>query len=109
MSYMARIANHPSYESVPGYWARHRDAVTRPRGAERPIVGMLAAWLLYADLHRERYEAGIGEDYVLGPEWAKIGSAVLGLLNGDCGRLDCGAIDGLIRNVLKAEGFNEEA
>jgi hypothetical protein len=108
MSHMERIVRHPKYESVPGYWDRHLDAIARPRGPERPISGMLHAWLLYADSHQERYGSGIGQDGVLGPEWAAIGRALRGLLNGECGRLDCGTVDGIILDTLKAEGFGED-
>lgn len=108
-SYASRLTAHPTHESVPGYWQRHEDAMTRPRGPERPVAGMLHAWLLYADLHRERYQSGIGEDDVLGPEWASIGSALRGLLNGECGRIDCGAVDTVICETLREEGIDPDA
>ena len=103
-----RLYKHPNYESVPGYWSRHERAILAPQGSEAPVVGMLKSWLTYADVHRERFESGIGEDYVLGPEWAKIGVGLLGLLNGECGRLDCGTVDSIIRATLKAEGLGPE-
>ena len=107
--YMARLPAHPTHESVPGYWQRHEDALNHPRGVELPIAYMLGAWLLYADIHRERYRSGIGEDGVLGLEWAKIGAAIRGLLNGDCGRIDCGAVDAVICDTLKDEGIDPDA
>lgn len=107
--YAGRLTAHPAHESVPGYWQRHEDALNHPRGVELPIAYMLGAWLLYADIHRERYQSGIGKDGVLGPEWAKIGSALRGLLNGECGRIDCGAIDAVICDTLKDEGFDPDA
>lgn len=93
-----------------GDWqGRHRLAVHAPRdGEERSIVWMLRAWLQYADSHRNRFESGIGEDYILGPKWETIGRGILGLLNGETGRLDCGTLDGCIRSALVAEGFSEE-
>lgn len=137
-----RLTQHPAYESFPGYWKRHEAAIHAPRDTERGIVGMLAAWLIYADEHRELYgyhecpkrcvlvgereatqhdpgicpqcsttrepAGGIGEDYVLGPEWATIGRALLALLNGETGRLDCGTLDGIIRDTLRAEGTEDE-
>lgn len=72
------------------------------------IVRLVEAMAQYADAHRHQFDSGIGEDYVLGPEWEKIGRAVLALLNGDCGALDCGMVDGLVRDMLKAEGFDHE-
>ena len=107
--YSARLTKHPAHESVPGYWQRHEDALNHPRGVELPIAYMLGAWLLYADLYRERFVSGIGRDYVLGPEWAKIGGALRGLLNGDCGRIDCGAVDAVICDTLKDEGIDPDA
>lgn len=73
---------------------------------EASMVAMLDAWAGYADAHRQRFESGIGDDGVLGPEWEKIGHSILRLLNGDCGRLDCGTIGGFIRDTLTAEGMN---
>lgn len=84
-------------------------AVNYPRGVEKPFIGMLTAWLEYADTHASNNESGIGEDYVLGPEWETIGRSLLSLLNGSTGRLDCGTLDGLIRSTLVAEGFAEDA
>jgi len=85
---------------------RHTEAMRAPRGRELAIVRMLQAWELYREQHRQAYESGIGDDGVLGPEWAAIGFAIRGLLNGDCGRLDCGTIDGGICDALTAEGFD---
>ena len=105
MKYQDRIAEHPTYESVPGYWARHELAIHMPVKFERAIVMMLRGWLAYADEVKARYDSGIGDDGVLGPEWEDIGHAIHGLLNGDTGRLDCGALSTLIHSVLAAEGF----
>lgn len=114
-SYAARLAKHPKHESTLGYWQRHEDAMTRPQGIERPIARMLQAWLIYADAYLERYHAtsggeqsGISDDGVLGLEWARIGAALRGLLNGNCGRIDCGAVDAVICDTLKDEGFDPD-
>lgn len=61
----------------------------------------------YADAHAKRYESKIGDDGVLGPAWCDILRGVLTLLNGEMGRLDGGTVDGLIRDMLQAEGFDE--
>jgi hypothetical protein len=91
-----------------GWQERHTLAVRAPRGAEGPIVNLLDAWTRYANQHAARYDSGIGSDGVLGPEWATIGRAIRGLLNGESGRLDCGTLDGFILDTLKSEGFEEE-
>jgi len=70
---------------------------------------MLRGWLTYADRHQARYHSGIGADGVLGDEWAALGHAILGLLNGETGRLDCGTLDALIRGTLVAEGFGSDS
>ena len=91
-----------------GNWqGRHADAIMNPGTHEAGIVNLLRGWLQYADRHSIRYESGIGEDFVLGDDWKNIGQSLLGLLNGELGRLDGGSMDSLIRNTLKAEGFND--
>lgn len=109
MNHGTRIRQHPTYESFPGYWRRHELAIDHPTGPERPFIGMLRGWLEYADTHRTRFESGIGEDYVLGPEWERIGRGLRAMLNGDLGRrLDCGALDSIILDALKDEGFGDD-
>ena len=72
-----------------------------------PIVRMIQSLADYADAHRELYGSGIGEDYVLGPEWANMVQGCRGLLNGETGQLDCGTLDGLLCDMLRAEGLYE--
>ena len=89
--------------------AQHMNAVNCPRNAaERSIVNAIESWLMYADFHSARYESGIGDDGVLGPAWAQWGASLRTLLNGDCGRLDCGTLDSLLCNTLTAEGFDPD-
>lgn len=71
---------------------------------ERAIVDMIYALARYADDHHGRYESGIGQDGVLGADWAQAVNAVRGLLNGETGRLDCGTVDGLLCKMLELEG-----
>lgn len=92
-----------------GWSTRHLKAVTSPgTGFERAYVEMLRGWLRYADVHATRYDSGIGDDGVLGPLWARIGDALLGLLNGDLGNMDGGTLDGIIRDTLLAEDFDPD-
>lgn len=82
------------------------DALKHPRLThESSIIRLLTAWAEYADAHKERYESGIGDDGVLGPAWQAIGENIRTLLNGDCGRLDCGTLDGFLCDTLQAEGY----
>jgi len=72
------------------------------------IVSLFSGRLKYADEHKWKYHSGIGEDGLLGDEWAKIGGALRGLLNGETGRFDCGTLDKLIADTLRAEGFDPD-
>lgn len=87
---------------------RHYQAWHAPRHKERGVVDLLKAAANYADLHRHNHGSRIGEDYVLGPPWAQILVSVRALLNGECGRLDCGTLDSLILSMLTLEGFDED-
>ena len=86
---------------------RHRTAMADPQGPEIPIVALLGAWETYGRQHELRFESSIGDDSVLGPAWEQIGESLLTLLNGECGRLDCGTLDEMIRGTLHAEGFDD--
>jgi hypothetical protein len=92
-----------------GWQDRHNAAVIAPVGFERPIVHLFESWLDYADRHKARYESSIGADGFLGEHWKDIGLALRGLLNGDCGRLDCGTLDAVVLNTLNDAGFDTEA
>ncbi len=48
------------------------------------------------------------DDGVLGDEWAKIGGALRGLLNGETGRFDCGTLDRLFCETLRSEGLDPD-
>lgn len=105
-------AEHDRIDTMPsdsGWQVRHRNAWHSPFGSpERPVRDMIVGWLMYADQHRERFGSTIGEDGVLGADWAAIGSGLLGLLNGETGRFDCGTLDAIIGNALEAEGFDRQ-
>lgn len=116
MRYQTELLNptftHPSngktMPNTSGWQDRHVEALRNPTGFEAAIVLMLKGWTAYADAHRFRYSSRVEGDYVMGPEWEAIGRSVIGLLNGDTGRLDCGTLDGFIRNTLQSEGFNHD-
>lgn len=69
------------------------------------VVRMMDDWALYADSHFDHYDAPIGDDGFLGPEWEQIGKSLLAMLNGEMGDFDCGTLDGLIRDILTSQGF----
>lgn len=90
----------------PPYLIRHIQALDCPQGFEEPIVLISRALRLYAEQHAERYESPIGADYVLGDHWKDIARGLIGLLNGETGRLDCGTIDGAIRDLAGCNGMD---
>lgn len=70
--------------------------------SENAIVHALSGWINYAEAHK------IGDDYVLGPAWARWGFALRELLNGDLGWLDGGTLDTIIHTNLAEQGFNPD-
>jgi hypothetical protein len=92
--------------SADDWKARHEQALRAPTPGthEAALVGMFGAWVAYAEAHRRAYDSPIGDDGVLGDEWRAIGHGLLGLLNGDLGRLDGGSMDRAIRTVLEHAG-----
>ena len=92
-----------------GPWAeRHNAAVLCPRASEAGILKACEALRIIATSYAENCDGPIGNDGVLGPCWADMARGVLGLLNGDCGRLDCGTVDHYIRNLYIRQGFEGE-
>lgn len=97
------IEAKPSLAKFRNGWAnRHRKAMSATS-----IGTMITALALYADAHKRRFESNIGEDYVLGDHWGKALREIRGLLNGELDGLDGGATDGLLLDMLKLEGFDE--
>jgi hypothetical protein len=88
--------------------ARHCAAWREPQGPEVGIVRMIEGVALYADHHAKRFESNVGEDGLLGPEVEQIIRSIRTLLNGECGRLDCGTLDRLLLDMLAAEGMGDE-
>lgn len=87
-----------------GIQPAHREALKNPApGFEQAIVGMLRSLAQYADAHRQRYADGIRQDRIIGEYWHWLGEAVIGLLNGETGRLDCGTLDGWIRGLIDSD------
>ncbi len=105
----AYLPTHATQNGELQPWARsHIRAMTTPLPVEAPIVNGLDAWLAYAE-QAKKYGHGIGEDYVLGDPWAAWGFALLELLNGATGRLDCGTLDAILRDTLEAEGWDTDS
>ena len=105
----ASLAELP--EALPSGARRHGYQVRHVRAWHNggPIVGMIRALALYADMHAERFESPLGEDYVLGPAGLDMLKGLRTLLNGELGGLDCGTLDTLAHDMAEAAGFNRGA
>ena len=89
-------------------WAvAHNRAVSVPRDNER-IVDLIRAWQEYATAHAKTNGTPIGEDSYAEPYFREIGHGIHGLLNMDCGRLDCGTLSSAIYDTAKAAGIEGE-
>lgn len=109
MKHIDRLTAKPRVSGNTGNWQeRHLAAVLAPRGPEAPLVGLIRAWLEYADQHKRRYQSGIGDDGVLGVNWSRIGRELRALLNGESGNLDCGTLNSVICGALQAEDFDPD-
>jgi hypothetical protein len=99
--------NNPSLSKDLNRWVhRHNLAVTNPNNTEKPIVDFCKALKLYADNHKVRYDSNIAHDGVLGEAFLEILKNVRALLNGECGRLDCGTIDAYLISIAEKAGFD---
>ena len=88
--------------------AREVTWTERTTPEEVPIVALCRAWARYADTYTARFDGDlVGTDYVLGLHWLAIGKAIVGLLNGPTGRLDCGTLDAWVRDTVVAQGFDK--
>jgi len=67
---------------------------------------MIQALALYADAYPADW-GKIGEDYVLGAAWLDMLKGCRALLNGETGRYDCGTLDHMLVDMVKAAGFEE--
>jgi hypothetical protein len=82
-----------------GYW---------PRVDVSPIPRLVDSLAAYADAYNRRYGARLGEDRILGKHWLNAVESVRGMLNGDCGALDCGTVDAVLCSMLSLEGIDPE-
>jgi hypothetical protein len=111
MSYADKILQFrgPSHTSDGGECVNHyehryamRRVYTSPHG--RAIRSMLEGWARYADVYVDRYDSKVGEDGVIGEQWASIGKALYRMLDGDLGGFDGFS---LARNIVDIMTENE--
>lgn len=103
----ANVRAH-QFDNGTGWTQRHMAAWTAPKGTEAPIVSLIRSLADYADAHQSRFESSIGDDGFLGPEWLQILKSTRALLNGDCGRLDCGTLDHMLCEMAIAAGLRDD-
>jgi hypothetical protein len=82
--------------------ALHRPSRTEP-SPEAALARLIAAWMAYADAHRDAFGSRLGADGFLGPKWASIGESLRGLLDGDLGRMDASTLRDAIDAALDTE------
>lgn len=91
------------------YWMkRHEDAMRSPKGSEVAIVMLVKGLEAYASHHADMYGSTMSNDGYLGPVWSTMVTGLHDLLNGDCGRLDCGTLSARIGALLTDNGFDSE-
>lgn len=106
----------PNTADTGGWKARHMQEILRARNnppslSKNHAIAMVRAfdaWIDYALAHQKRFDSPIGEDYVLGPAWARWGFALRELLNGEAGSLDCGTLDSILCHNLTEMGFDPD-
>lgn len=86
---------------------RHQAARKCPHPGHERALGMLIDGLReYAEVHQAKFESPLGEDWVLGDEWLEAVRAVVGLLNGEIGRLDGGSLWQELEALARSAGFD---
>jgi len=99
----------PTRPGLQPYMVRHNQALQAPRGIECAIAALRSGLLEYGQQYGQRYEGcEIGKDGVLGQGWLDMARGYLALLNGECGRFDCGTLDSELRSWALKFGFEEE-
>lgn len=93
---LAKVQDYSNGKAHIHDWSRH------------PVAVMVKALAAYADSHRQRFGCEIGEDGVLGDGWLSMARGVIVLLNGETGGLDCGTVDGLVRDMARLVKFSDE-
>jgi len=78
------------------------------KAMEQAIVHACESLRLFGESHAELYNSPIGEDGVLGECWTDMAKALIGMLNGESGRLDCGTVESSIRYMAEEFGFDRE-
>lgn len=90
-------------------WQAHFQTPTPQLAMGQALANQLRALAAYAEAYSLRFpDSKIGHDGVLGEAWADMLRGFIGLLNGDLGHLDGGALDAAARDLFHWAGFDEE-
>ena len=82
------------------------EASTPVEQREIALRKLIVSWTQLGETHAALYGSPIGADGVLGAAFEQIGRGILDMLNGECGRFDCGTLDRLIRDIARACGVD---
>lgn len=94
-------ANHHHHRHA----LEHRHPKHSHRRPGEAVARMITGWADYAAAIRADYEASVGDDGIIGDNWAAIGLALVALLDGDIGGFDGGSLCANIRDLLDQEGY----
>lgn len=63
---------------------------------------------IMASIHLRRWDSLIGTDHVLGVYWLDMLKGLRGMLNGETGKIDCGAFDATLVQLARDNGFSDD-
>lgn len=98
-----------------GWEMRHNSAMNGARcdvtmqPHEHGIVHLITALATYIDDHATANGVPVGEDGYAGPYVEDIAKAIIKLLSMETGRLDCGALDGMVRDIARVGGIDGDS
>ncbi len=74
-----------------------------------PIAQLIRGAVIYIDAYQDRFHSRIAEDRILGEQGIRpILEGLFTMLNGELNGLDGGVLDGLLRDVSRAAGYDPE-
>lgn len=105
MNKLQSIVNLHAVKLEPSDWAaRHQKAWDNPNATERGIKNIIKGYATLADSYASGHGMLLGEDGYFSEHARDMIQAMIAYLNFDCGRLDCGTLDRLIRELASESG-----
>ncbi len=88
---------------------RHCEAWDHPTPLERALRDLIVAWKTYAEAHKAKHGAPVGDDFYTGEHWTAMGESLVYMLSCDFGsRFDGGTLDKLLRDIATLHGCTLE-